>query len=201
VRFATGTKRVVVGEDAVYIWVDPKRADPLNNPGPEEVLWRVDKKTRGLTVVPDASQVIPETALVKVEEKTSPQISGAYSFTVKGSALGDDHLCLYRIPLAGGPPEMVFAFPPSGRGTSWFIVVGDDFYGTDNDGSLWHASALPGGAPPALIEQRGAYDDDDYSPLLGADRDVVYWQAGADPDLYTADGAPMMLFRKCRTSP
>jgi hypothetical protein len=104
---------------------------------------------------------------------------------------------LVRIPDEGGPAEHLFEFID--ELVPFTLIVDDsECYLTDGHGTLWRAEVWPVATDPVLVEQRGAFDDDDRCEVIGIDDDAVYWFAGVDPALRSSDGVPIGLYRTCR---
>lgn len=77
------------------------------------------------------------------------------------------------------------------------VVVDNEFYAASDTGQLWVLD-LSDDSAPRVIDRHGAYDDDDYEPLILVDSEAVYWQAGVDFVQRTTDGDPIALYRSCR---
>jgi len=97
-----------------------------------------------------------------------------------------------------GRSDALFPIPDADGDATAFIVMDDDFYANSHEGTLWHADLASKSPQPVPLEQQGRYDDDDYQALLAADRDAIYWQAGADRVAPTSNDDPLALFRTCR---
>jgi hypothetical protein len=107
----------------------------------------------------------------------------------------DDDDGVVRVPKLGGAAEVVVAF--STDEAFGFEVVGQHVYWTSSDGTLSRSPANPSTAPTELLEQRGSFDDDDYSPLLEVDDERIYWQAGPVVGEHRSDREPLGLYYRC----
>src|SRR5690606_31819457 len=81
------------------------------------------------------------------------------------------------------------------------IVIDQELYAVSDRGRLWFAALSSSEQQPRILEQRGAYDDDDYASHIAVDADAVYWQAGVGTAQRTTDGDPLALYRSCRVRP
>jgi len=185
---------MVMQEADILIWVGSNRG----------TAWRVAKTTGGLTFVPTLNVDFFQQA-----QLNSPITSAGFVAHHRSRPCGGGDNFIYdtkdgrliRRPqgaLAEEGEKDLFEFPQTG-GTSVYLVSGSDFYATGELGDLWHAKVWPKPTEPVLVEDRGAWDDDDYSSLIGIDHDAVYWTAGASPDRRASSGGvPLALYRTCR---
>ncbi len=179
---------MVMQEKAVLLWVG-------------EMAWSVDKATGALSILESLDRGFFE----REDSDYTATSAGVVSHRNYGPRdFGDGYIYevsdgwLTRVSNNGGAMEPLFE-KPSTETFEAFVVFDSEFYGTNEDGELWHARVLPEPTAAVLLEQRGTWDDDDYSALIGMDRDAVYWEAGADIKLRTINGDdPLALYRTCR---
>ncbi len=188
---------MVMQEDAVLIWASLG--------GIRGTAWRVEKTTGNLTVLP--------TLYIDffLEARHNPTITagGLVVYRLSRPCGGGDGYIydtrdgsLFRrpenAPAKKESDEFVFDYTHTG-GMSVFLVFDSDFYASNESGELWHAKVWPEPTEPVLVEKRGAWDDDDYSSIMGIDNDAVYWTAGANPEQRASgSGLELALYRTCR---
>jgi hypothetical protein len=101
-----------------------------------------------------------------------------------------------RTPTTGGSSEALFPIEEA----STFIPFDGAYFGVTREGLLSYVPLATEPTEPTPIEQRGAFDDEDYPATMGLDEDAIYWFAGSDSTLRTSDDDPLALFRTCRPS-
>lgn len=191
--FTSAIERMILLEESVYLLVDSSGS------GRNEI-WSVDKRAGAYQLLTVGSATFFPDPLLEDAVVTSGGVVAygsracdgrdGYTYVVEGDEL-------VRIPNNGGAAQPLFQF--SDALSPFALIVHDsECYFTAPDGTLWHAEVWPVATDPVLVEQRGAYDDDDYIEVIGMDEDAVYWFAGADPTLRTSDGDPIALYRTCR---
>jgi hypothetical protein len=185
--FEVAFDSIFFAQDNLYFWVEGERNVP-------DAIWGVDKEAGGYALVSHTEAV----------DILSAPVGGTVSlerddvFESEEYIYSREEQWLVRSGFGAEGPEPLFEIPESGDDAMVFLVIQNEFYSTSSEGALWYAKVAPSPTEPAIIEERGRYDDDDYTGFIAADEDAVYWKAGADPSMRTSDGDPLALFRTCR---
>jgi hypothetical protein len=186
--FDAAVSRLRLGPEEVFVLVGR---------GAEQAIWAVNKRDASLSFVTAGAA-----GLFDHDEDDPLAIStgGAVVDRLRALNAGDGFMYEYRTetlirtPIAGGPSQALFSV----TGLVAFITFDGAYFDVTDDGLLSHAALSEEPVTRVALEQRGSFDDDDYSAIMGIDRDAVYWFAGSEPALRTSDGDPLALFRTCR---
>lgn len=179
--------RLVIGVDSLFLI--SASAALRSDEGRIAWAWQVDKLTARLRLVPLADVVAAPSSYVADSNR-----GGGYGADADAYFRLDDYLMRAS---SAAESSRILPLPDADDQCSTFVVAGSEFYASSSAGSLWRAPLEPSTSQPTLEEQRGAYDDDDYSPLLGIDAQAVYWQA-ARGFSERVDAERLTLFRNCR---
>ncbi len=102
---------------------------------------------------------------------------------------------IYRLPKDGGPGGLVAdAFD---IGDAEFAVAESTLIWASDQGLLFAENLSDPGLQSVQVDERGAWDDDDYLPRVVGDAEAAYWMAGPDVDHRSSDGDPLALFVAC----
>jgi hypothetical protein len=185
--FSEAVGRLRLASDEVFVLVGMRA---------EQTTWSVSKADGSVSLIDvgvaspfDAETepfVVSEHGAVVDAEGPLPAEDG-FTYALEGE-------WLVRTPSTGGSAEPLF----SADRTFAFIVFDGAYVGVTDTGVLTHAWLTDEPVEPVALEQRGAFDDDDYAAIQGIDEDAAYWSAGSDPLLRTSDGDPLALYRTCR---
>lgn len=187
--FDAAVRRLRLGPEEVFVLVGQ---------GEEQAIWAVNKRDASLSFVTAGAA-----SLFDLDEDNPLAVSTGGAVVDGASALNagdgfryemDRTGTLIRTPIAGGPGQALFSV----SGLFAFITFDGAYFDVTDDGLLSHAALFDEPVTRVALEQRGSFDDDDYSAIMGIDRDAVYWFAGSEPALRTSDGDPLALFRTCR---
>jgi len=127
--------------------------------------------------------------LVELEDRASAlQASGDFVYF----SHEDD---IYRLTENGSSLEIIGDTREAGDGA--FTVTESTVFWSGDKGILYANDNADGDPLGETLDQRGAWDNDDYEPMIAADDVAVYWVAGPDPAVRSSDGDPLSLFVAC----
>lgn len=187
--FDAGVRRLRLGDEEVFVLVGS---------GEQQAIWAVSKRDASLSFVTASAASVFD---LDEEDPLTVSTGGAVVDGRGALNAGDGFMyemdrtdTLVRTPIAGGPGQALFSV----SGLFVFITFDGAYFDVTGEGLLSYAALSDEPVTRVALEQRGSFDDDDYSETLGVDRDAVYWFAGSETALRTSDGDPLALFRTCR---